>query len=888
MVTHMSRWRSSFLILAVFVLQADGLAAVKSEVLEDFEQFTASNKTVSGKFIIAEGKGGVTQGRQALQLNRDASVAIPVKTSNLARLPWLRVDVFVEAKDSPSLLRISFRGKNFGCDNVGLCRPGQDTLALPLSTARGDRDWPEEGLKLTLTNQGPSAITVDNVRLEDAEPAPPGATLVDYGPKWLALWPGFSPSSPAIKWSGKIEPYASGTGFPDPLTGDFLSPYLQDHVEDSITIDSQGAGEAWLWVSHFGRAGIQPPEYYMKVRGQVILGHRFTLKQLLGPEGLQTGIDGEWTPQWMEKTCVPRIVDLVQVPLQAGKNQIDTCNIQLAAVAMAPASSKSALEQYVKRVKEDLVRYRRQFVLGQRVEYRSEIPPTDLELKSGAMLFDPPRGSASLPGYLPVVDARLKSAQGTLYNGGLTVVWMAAVPLKKAIFTGSVSPLRSAEGKSLGPPAELWFIERVPSVANAQASTIPWILRRRLTVPEREVAHLAVVVQAPDNAPAGDYSGTIRLNTGIAHSETPITVHVFRCGPELTSPPTFGFMSSDLSQAAYGPVVSPLDSKKKEQLEIKLRQEVLALGFNAIDIPGSEVSIGSRDELTVNDGSCRDMVRTVQGKTLRGRSLVDLSGALYRMERSGAPAGQPKFDRTMAEVVSRSNAVVAKAGFSDCAYYTGTINEDEDLVNSTAVNQSLGAGARTAAYVYDSLLLRTSNEKLLKALKPVSILLVREGGWCKYMDKVDAWRKAVEGREYYAVFHQAEEYGMGFHAWGQGAKGWYCTSLFAPHPYRGFDFTPEGFLTPDGDLSAPCLLLQSVLWMRQGMSDFTLASRAEALVKHARKSGADCTELESLLASIQKDSGQALTYTGARGDDLEKKRVTLIQAAAKVSEQLKK
>jgi hypothetical protein len=886
MVPHKLRCRLSFLMLAVFLLPADVWAEVKSEVLEGFEQFTSSSKAVTGKFTVVEGKPGVTQGRQALQLKPDASVTIAVKTSNFARLPWLKIDAFVEEKESPSRLRLSFQARNFGHDVTAICRPGQDTLALPLSTAKAGQEWPDEGLKLTLTNQGPWAITLDNVRLEEAEPIPPGATLIDYGPEGKALWPGFSTSSSAISWSGKVEVRSWGTGFPDPLTGYYLAPYLLDRVEDCITIDSPSAGEAWLWVSHYGRGDIQPPEYYLKARGQMILGRRSMLKQLLGPEGLQAGVEGEWTPQWMEKTFVPRIVDLVQVPLQAGKNQIDTCNIQLAAAAMAPASGKAALDQYVKKVKEDLARYRRQFVLGQRLECRSEIEPTDPEVKSGAMLFGTPRGSASQPGYLPKEDARLKAAEGTLYNGGLTVVWAAAVPLKKAIFTGSVSSLQSADGKPLGSGADLWFIERVPCVAHAQASTIPWILRRRLTVAQREVVHLAVVVQAPENAPAGDYSGTIRLNAGAAHAEAPLTVHVFRCGPPLPQPPTFGVMGGDLSMAVYGPIIGPLDARKKEPLEIKLRQDVLALGFNATDVPSCVVSVGGKNEPAVDDSACRDTVRALQGKPLRGKLLIDLSGTLWGIKRVGSP-GMARFDRFMSEAVSRSNALVAKAGFADSACFTGIINQDEDLDNSTALNLSVGVGARTAAYVYDTVLTKNSNEKLLLKLQPVSILLVRDGGWSKYMDKVDAWRKAVEGREYYAVFYRPDEYGMGFHSWGQGAKGWYCTGLFDPRPYRGFDFSSDGFLAPDTELSAPCLLLQSVLWMRQGMSDFTLAARAEALVKQAKKAGTDCAELETLLDSIRKDSREGLAYIGARGEDLEKKRVALIQAAAKVDEQLK-
>jgi hypothetical protein len=872
---------------AVFLLSAEGLGAVKSESLEDFEQFTASTKAVSGKFAIVEAKEGVTQGRQALLLQSQAAVVIPIKTFNVAKLPWLKVDAFVGSKASPAQLQFYFTATDFSCELTGLCLSGQDTLALPLSAVPHGQDWPDEGLKLTLTNLGPSAITVDNIRLEEAEPAPPGTTLVAFGPKSLSGWPGFSRSSSAIDWSGKNEAVPSGSGFPDPLTGHFVAPSMQDHSEDYFSIESPSAGSAWLWVSHYGRTYVQPPEYYMKVRGQVILAHRFTLKQLLGAEGLQTGIDGDWTPQWMEKTYVPRVVELVQVPLQAGKNQVDVCNIQLSAVAMGPASSKHALELYVGKVKEDLARYRRQFVLGQRVDYRSEIQPTDAEVKAGAMLFGPPRGSAALSGYLPKEDSRLKTAQGTLYNGGLAQVWLAAVPLKKTTFTGSVSPLRSADGKALGPAAELWFIQRVPYVANAQASMIPYILCRRLTAAEREVVHLAVVVQAPGNAAAGDYSGTIRLNAGAAHAEAPITVHVLRCGSDSASAPTFGVMGNDLSEVVYGAIAGSLDPKKKGQLELKLRQEVQALGFDAAFVPSCGVT-SNKNEPAVYDEPCREAVRALQPKTLRGRMMVDLSSPLYRLAGINAQPGGSKFDHVLTDVIAHSNALMTKAGFTEAGYCGAVISDEEELAQSAAVTAGIGSHARACVYVYDSVLTKVSQEKLLTILQSASVLLVRESGWTKYMDKVDAFKKAIETREYYGVLYQPEEYGMGFRAWGQGAKGWYYTGLFDPTPYRGFGFYARGLLAPDADLSSPCLPMQSILWMRQGMSDFTLASRAEALVKQAQKSGADCAELQTLLDSIRKDARGPLAYIGARGEDLEKKRVALMEAAAKVSEQLKK
>jgi hypothetical protein len=880
----------AFLLATVLLLPSWAWAGAEIQTLEDFEKFTSSSKAVSGKFTVIEAKPGVTDGRQALQLEKESSVTISLKDIDVEKLPWLKVDVFTEDKAAPSCLRMYFKGKSFSYSITAICQPGQDTVALPLSVVcnQTGRDWPEEEVKLMLTDMGSSSITLDNVRLEGAEPPPPGAILADFGPERQAVWPGFSPSCSVISWSDKTETHPNDSGFPDPLTGDFLAPYLQDKWEDHITIESKSIGTAWLWVSHYGRYYIQPPEYYARSRGKTLLARRSTLKQLLGPEGLQEGIDGEWTPQWMEKVCVPRVVELVQVPLQPGKNQVDLCNVQLTAAAIAPAGSRTAMLAYLEKVKKDLARYHRQFVLGQRLEYRSEIQPTDEETKAGVMFFSPPRDASIRTDYLPKEDSRLKLAEGSLYNGGLALVHMAAVPLKKGVLSGSVSPLKSIDGKSIGVPAELWFLDRVPHVASAQASTIPWILCRRLTVREREVVHFKVVVQSALNAAAGDYSSTIRLNTGTSLAEIPIMVHLYPCGTDSGPTATFGVMGCDFSTTLLGPIAGPLEGKKRAQLDGKLRQEVLALGFNAMSLPSVGITTDAKDKPVVYDACCVDPLRSVQGKTMRGRSLIDFSSPLYTLNRIGVPPGGSRFERLMTEVASRSDSIVSKAGFAEPLHCVGTISDPEELEKSSAVHQSLAPIGRLATVVPDTLILKVSKEKFLKALKPVSTLLVQENGSRKYMDTVDAFLKAEEHRDFYVIFYRADEYAMGFYAWGQGARGWYSSVPFQSKPYHGFDFGFTGLLAPDADLAQPCLMLQSVLWMRQGMSDFVLASRAQSLIKQAEKAGVDSSQLQKLLDALRKESREGLPYSGAGSDDLQNKRQVILEAAAKVHEQLKK
>ena len=378
---------------AVFLPACLCVAEVPSQLVEGFEKFTASSKDVSGKFEIVESGPGITEGRQALKLEKSSSVTVPFNTDNIERFAWLKIDVYLPDNSAPTRVRIGLTGKTFGWYLTGLCTAGQDTLAVPLSQPiAGTGEWPEEKLTLALLNLGSSALTIDNVRLEGVEPAPPGVILVDVGPEHGTVWPGFSASSPAIAWGKKSDTYGYQTASLDPLTGGFLGHYLQELAKDKLTIESKGVGAAYLWMTHYGRDFIQPPEHYLKMGAKTLASGHLTAAQLLGADGIREGIDSEWTPQWMEKVHVPKRVDFIQVPLQAGENQLDVCNMQVSAAAIVPASSKLAMGPYLEKLKKDLARYRRQFVLGQKMEYRCQLEPTDDESKLGAMVFDPPRG----------------------------------------------------------------------------------------------------------------------------------------------------------------------------------------------------------------------------------------------------------------------------------------------------------------------------------------------------------------------------------------------------------------------------------------------------------------------------------------------------------------
>ncbi len=184
-------------------------------------------------------------------------------------------------------------------------------------------------------------------------------------------------------------------------------------------------------------------------------------------------------------------------------------------------------------------------------------------------------------------------------------------------------------------------------------------------------------------------------------------------------------------------------------------------------------------------------------------------------------------------------------------------------------------------------MMKISTEKFLKATKSLPVLLVRDEGCRKYADKTDAFRKGEDKREFYPAFCRADEYGMGFYAWALGASGWYTMVPYDQRPYRGFEFSPNAILACDADMEKPCLCLQGSLWMRQGMSDFLLARRAEILSEQARKQGVECSDVNDILADLRKQAREGLPYRGYGDENLAKTRLALMQALSRLTPRVK-
>ncbi|MHC4716916.1 MAG: hypothetical protein ACYS5V_08100, partial [Planctomycetota bacterium] len=176
------RWGAT---VALVVAWSDGQGA-PGATLTGFEDIR--NLKITGKAAQVSGADAVTEGRSALELQPEASVALAVPAGAVRKVGWLKIDT-LEARPVLGCLRLRLGAVT----RTAHVRPGKDLLALPLSIAARAQQgpWPAQAVTLTITNAGQVPVVVDNVRLAETDAAPEGTTLLDFGPDNQVLWPGF-------------------------------------------------------------------------------------------------------------------------------------------------------------------------------------------------------------------------------------------------------------------------------------------------------------------------------------------------------------------------------------------------------------------------------------------------------------------------------------------------------------------------------------------------------------------------------------------------------------------------------------------------------------------------------------------------------------------------
>ena len=889
-------------MLAVAVLAGGGAAAAESSLVEGFEDISKV-KVAGGKLTAATGGGGVTEGKQAARVPPKTSLILTIPAADCRRYAWLKLDTLT-LQPLAHRFHIEAKGKRLSFARYCYVQPGKDTLALPLSwlVAHVGGRWPEGNVRVTLTSAGDAAVIVDNVRLAPADPAPEGCVLQDFGAGKQLVWPGFEGAeaeSEHVVWSGEttIVAYANWS-FPDPLSADFVGPRLRNGpTRDNFSLVCPGrAGKAWLWVTHFTGRG-PPAEYAVKLRGKTVLRTKRSQRQMLGPKGLFEGKGGDWTPEWYDKTYARHFVDIVKINLVAGRNRIDLGNCQLAALAMAPAPKAARLAKYIDKVLADLSRFRRQFIVGARIGARCELAATEADEKAHVMVFAPPLDDALAPGWKPEEGHRAKVFRAVVANGDAVTIAIAVAPLKATSFlSAALGSLRTEDGRQL--PTDrgrtgVWFCQRIPRVLDAAAQFQPWILTRRCgRLAERDLACILLTVGPTRDAAGGLYKGALGLTLAGRKTRIPLEVRVVDIGPETKAQPTMGAMWADgRVPGFYLSLGDWLSDAAKDALSRKVREQLLSDALNSLHLRAADLT----PKLVVSDAWVRRDIKAFPVQLATGPTLFNLGGAFYRLTKMRLGPGTRKYQAAVTGAVRKTTLLARRAGFEAYYFDVGNAHTAKELADiSRRASSVRSAGGPAIAWVSLAAIRQTPEKDRRRVLLPFASLVLKPDR-SNLGQSVKFFKSLGKGKKAYVYLARPNRYGAGLFAAASGADGSYAYGVASKHPlYNGFLFDGSGVLALQPDKSlAPTLAMFA---LRQGVRDFLLVKRCEALVAAAEKAGAGAPGLKKALAELRarvaRDARLAFRPRLARSSrmapsEIRTWRVRLITEAGKAAQALK-
>jgi hypothetical protein len=856
-----------------------GAGRALSQSVEAFED--ATQLTVEGGEVKAVTDGpAVTEGKAAASLEPGATVIIRFTWPDVAKVPWLRLDT-LSGGGARGRLRVELQaGRDRWWSYAGL-EAGADTLAIPLPAVMPKLE-PQIVVTMRISNEGDKAISLDNLRLEAPAQAPDGAVLLDCGPTGQALWPGFSailPNQPPLLWRNPLGIQGHSWAWPDPLTGDQVGWRLQDGVGDRFVLRT-GAESTYanFWLTHMAGGRRPAVEATLKANGKTLWQHRLNQRQMLGEEGLLMGHGGSWTGEWFNRTVAPAMVDEFSLSLPAGEVSIDAHQVQIAAIAMCPVSKRREMDAYLREVRSDLERYRRQFVVGWSCQYLSDIEPTEAQKAGGLIVALPPDEQAFDTDYMPQAEHCPEKITISGANGSTVIVPVAMVPLNK---TGAIQamfrPFRNEQGRVLPlRPADtsMLFLERVARLERGRVEFDPWVVQPRLTnVAAREVVHAALVVDIPERSDGGVYSGSVALRGAGVNLEVPVEIEVRQLQTDGETS-TFSCVSYMTGGDLNGQLTSLLNDSAQRSLTREVRQTVFQQGVNSTMLPGAYVA-GNRN---VFDGPMKDSLQAYPLSEARGVTLLHLVQPQRMMQHLNVQEGSGAYRRLMATAMVETLKLAASAKLSQFALHMDwarSLDELERLATPLSADEAL-ANAPLSAYVHASMLKDAPPAQLARKASAYSTLVVVAD--TDALDKAIKPFKALEGhRRVLLYFNPMDARQGGLPMAAVGFDGVVCTNLFMhPGPYCGFGGRNRGIVVPQPRGMAITL---GMLEYRQAMNDWRLVGRCRTLVEQARKANVSALALEGVLREAAQIGA---AYKPMQRADATELRGRLIDAASTV------
>ena len=888
--------------LAVAVLMTSIANAGLVEGFEDLGKVSVSD----GKLTPIKAGEGVTEGKQAAQVPAGADISITVTGEQLGSADWLRIDT-LGADPVAYSVGIAFTGP-VTYKTVAYVQPGKDTIAMPLSRVRrGGSEWPAEGATLQLKNLSKSALIVDNVRLERVAEPPEDAVLLDFGPYDQLVWPGFkgAATSDRIGWASGGGLQTHSPGYPDMLTGDFVGPLLKYKQTSSFDLVAFAGRPSvvWLWVTHYAPGYSQPSECTLKCNNAVVFQRRPNPSSLLGAVGCLEGKDGDWTPKWFCDVHAPSFVELVKVSLSSGKGKFEAANCQLAALAMVPIGQHDAMQAYVKKVSDDLSRYRRQFVVGQRKDNLCELAPTEDEMRAGVMIFQPPGGTDFPVDWSPDDTSRVKAINIKTVNGGRAMACVAVAPINRCDhLSATLGNLRTDKGQALDVSlgkAEVALLETVPRVFDGRVEFHPWIMTRRISsVKPRELAFIIISVQTRSDAAAGAYKSSLQLDLGGTPVAVPLAIEVTDIGRPAGLDVAIGAVTgADVlgAQRAFAALQQP---SQRAGPTLQVRQKLMTDGLDAMLLPGPSLNI----DLSITAESLTSEMRAYPASRASGPTLLNVESLGSALAPTSWSPGSEFYKAGVGRIVDKATSVVGHKLAGGAYFYHGDVSAFSALAKQSDVALAVrAAGGKTAAMISSASLARGDPADAAKMLSAFSAVILRPGS--KDLHKhIAAFKKRDKDRKAYVLVTRPERFFAGFYARALGADGCFLEGVFMDSggPYSGFHFPGKALIVPQPGASFALTLAMARL--RQGKDDYLLMARAEGLlarakaVKQPREALKNAIgDLENVLDNIRSKAEEyddsydvrALRTKAVEAATLESWRNSLIKACGDATEALK-
>jgi hypothetical protein len=813
---------------------------------------------------------------------------------------WLRADTCtLEAMPSRLDVHVS-RGGSSGSRKAGV-RAGKDVLAVPMPVLSGwlSGQWDRNDATVTLRNDSDAPILLDNIRLEAVDTPPPGALMLDFGPADQTSWPGFQPAGSEdrhIAWSGQRSIYDGGPLLLDPLVGDWVGPIGSDwraeiqlltHLEASSSVVT-------LWLTHYSsRYGQMASRYAVQAAGKVLAKDALQTSDLASRRGALFGIEEDWTPQWVSTSLADRLVQRVSFQQEGNAHALTLANCQIAAVLAAPAKSAREVEQYVTGLEADLQTYRRQFVAYSRMEPVCPVAPSPEERTAGAQVFAPAPQDAFLADYTPREKDRATTVTLSTCPGGRCVVPLAVVPLRRAVFLGgTVAPLRSRHGRGLPVRGDAHVLARAPDVRNGVIRMVPYVLRERGTeLREGLVNHLAVTLEIPSRARPGTYRGSIRIRLSGRSIDVPAEVIVHALDAEASGPTVGAY---PLTRAWY--ILTGLRDlvpvKARGEMQLRFRSALVDAGVNAFRLAGPFVYPSDRKlrEYPIE----RAAKGLPSGESVAG-PIVDLEHLQRTLGEAEIRQNSTAYYSTIMGAVEVSAHLVSQAGQRISAFVAGPLDDPgkaEEL--SVFIAQARKAGARVMLDAHVSAL-KAMDDKPRGVLLSQCPLLLLELDARGAPELIAAFRKAG-GSKAYLRAPRPGRYPVGFLAAGVDADGAWVGGVHGSgrSPYGGW-LAGQGLVVPETGKVGRYVPTVSALRLQEGIEDYRLVRRCEALARQADQAGLDAGELHAALKTVRDEAARtaSLTYDYDRfayadpsPERMDQLRRELLQASAVISKRL--